>query len=126
LFRYAAPMGTLKSTILDGSYAESTDPADYVGQPYGLDQSMSTAQAEMANFFSKHVYKRDYTEILMEYSEVEFLLSEANGWSQTNYVNGVRASMAKWGVPAAAADAFVASLPAANMESVLTQKYVAL
>ncbi|MBH1958518.1 MAG: SusD/RagB family nutrient-binding outer membrane lipoprotein [Flavobacteriia bacterium] len=126
LFKYAAPMGTLKATILDGSYTESTDPADYVGQPYGLDQSMSTAQAVQSNFFSKYVYKRNYTEILMEYSEVEFLLSEANGWSQSNYEKGVKASMTKWGVSAAAADAFVATLPPANMKNVLTQKYVAL
>lgn len=126
LFRYAAPMGTLKSTILDGSYADSTDPDDYVGQPYGLDQSLSASQDDQSNFFSKYVYKRDYTEILMEYSEVEFLLSEANGWSQTNYVNGVRASMAKWGVPTAAINTFIATLPPATIESVLTQKYVAL
>ena len=100
--------------------------ADYVGQPYGLDQSMSTAQAGQSNFFSKHVYKRNYTEILMEYSEVEFLLSEANGWSQSNYEKGVRASMEKWGVNSADIDAFVATLPPANMKNVLTQKYVAL
>ena len=126
LFKYAAPIGTLKASILDGTYVESTNPADYVGQPYGLDQSMSTSQANKANFFSKNVYKRDYTELLMEYSEVEFLVSEANGWSQTNYINGVKASMAKWGVSTAAIDAFVATLPAANKANVLTQKYVAL
>ena len=100
--------------------------ADYVGQPYGLDQSLSTSQAEQSNFFSKHVYKQDYTEILMEYSEVEFLLSEANGWSQSNYEKGVRASMEKWGVNSADIDAFVNSLPPANAENVMTQKYVAL
>lgn len=126
LFKYAAPMGTLKSTILNGSYTESTNPADYVGQPYGLDQSMSTAQSGQANFFSKYVYKPDYTEILMEYSEVEFLLSEANGWSQVNYVNGVTASMQKWGVSSTAIAAFVATLPPATKANVLTQKYVAL
>lgn len=126
LFRYAAPMGTLKASILDGSYAVSTNPDDYVGQPYGLDQSLSTSQSAQANFFSKFVYKKDYTELLMEYSEVEFLLSEANGWSQSNYENGVRASMEKWGVNSADIDAFVATLPAANIKNVLTQKYVAL
>ncbi len=126
LFKYAAPMGTLKASILDGSYVESTDPADYVGQPYGLDQSLSTSQSGQANFFSKYVYKKDYTEILMEYSEVEFLLSEANGWDQAHYEAGVAASMAKWGVSDSDIAAFVAQLPPATKANVLTQKYVAL
>ncbi len=126
LFRYAAPIGTLKSTILDGSYEISYDLDDYVGQPYGLDQSLSTSQSAQSNFFSKFVYQRDYTEILMEYSEVQFLLSENNGWNQTNYVNGVRASMEKWGVPEAQITTFLATLPPANKANVLTQKYVAL
>ncbi len=126
LFKYAAPMGTLKADIISGAYVESTNPADYVGQPYGLDQSMSTSQSDKANFFSKHVYKPNYTEMLMEYSEVEFLLSEANNWSQVNYVNGVTASMEKWGVAAADIAAFVATLPPASKANVLTQKYVAL
>ncbi len=122
----ADPNKTLKARILDGSLSESTDLSLYTGQPYGLDQSMSTAQSGQANFFSKYVYKPDYTEILMEYSEVEFLLSEANGWSQLNYVNGVTASMQKWGVSSTAITAFVATLPPATKANVLTQKYVAL
>ena len=126
LFKYAAPMGTNKADIIAGTYVESTNPADFVGQPYGLDQSLSASQSNKSNFFSKDVYKMNYTEILMEYSEVEFLLSEANGWSQTNYVNGVRASMEKWGVSTAVTAAFIATLPAANKANVLTQKYVAL
>ena len=122
----ADPNKTLKQRILDGSLSESTDLSLYTGQPYGLDQSMSTAQSSEANFFSKYVYRPDYTEILMEYSEVEFLLSEANGWNQVNYENGVRASMKKWGVNDVDAEAFIATLPPANMKNVLTQKYVAL
>jgi len=62
----------------------------------------------------------------MEYSEVQFLLAEANGWSQTNYVNGVRASMQRWGVATANIDTYIASLPAASKENVLTQKYITL
>lgn len=127
LFKYAAPKDVAKSTILNGTYAESTDLSKYIGQPYGLPEDLSASQAAVANnFFSKYVYKRNYTEILMEYSEVEFLLSEANGWSQANYVNGVTASMQKWGVPAASIASFVATLPPASKANVLTQKYVAL
>lgn len=142
LFEYAAPMGALKGPLLASGAYMKPDPADptgvkmvpidatdrtlYKGMPYGMDQSLSSSQVTTANFFSNKVYKKDYTEILMEYSEVEFLLSEANGWSQANYVNGVRASMEKWGVPTADIAAFIATLPPATKETVLTQKYVAL
>ncbi len=125
----ANPDKTLKDRIIDGSLSESTDLSLYIGQPYGLDQSLSTSQAEQSNFFSKHVYKQNYTEILMEYSEVEFLLSENKGWDQSHYEKGVKASLEKWLDPEKEADqinAFVNSLPPANAENVMTQKYVAL
>ncbi len=134
LFQYASPIGTVKGPLLssgayvdaDGNAIDQFDPALYVGQPYGLDQSLSTSQSGGANFFSNNVYKKDYTEILMEYSEVEFLLSEANGWSDVNYRKAVTASMQKWGVPAADIAVFVAGLPVATQETVMTQKWVAL
>ena len=44
--------------------------------------------------------KADFGEVLMEYSEVQFILSEINGWNDTNYKAAVRASMEKWNVPA--------------------------
>ncbi len=62
----------------------------------------------------------------MEYAEVEFLVSEHNNWSQANYINGVTASLAKWGVAADAIQAYVAQLPPASRQSVLNQKYIAL
>ncbi|KQK26659.1 hypothetical protein AR438_05285 [Chryseobacterium aquaticum] len=117
---------SLKARILDGSITESTDPADFNGMPYGIPSSLAPSQASSANFFSKNILKPNYTEILMEYSEVQFLLAEANGWSQTNYVNGVRASMERWGVATADINSYVASLPAASKENVLTQKYITL
>jgi hypothetical protein len=76
----------------------------------------------------------------MEYSEVEFMLSELNNWDQTHYVNGVTASIEYWkdlsikfeGRDAtwvadfnAQKDAYLAVLPAANKERVLTQQYLA-
>jgi hypothetical protein len=126
LFKFATPKGTAKATILDGSAPESTDPADFNGMPYGIPSSLAPSQASSSNFFSKNILRPDYTEILMEYSEVQFLLAEANGWSQTNYVNGIRASMQRWGVATAEIDAYVISLPAASKENVLTQKYITL
>jgi hypothetical protein len=72
------------------------------------------------------ILKPDYTEYYMEYSEVCFLLSEINNWDQAWYEKGVRASLEKWGVAEADIASFVANLPAASQETVLTQKYVAL
>lgn len=126
LFKYATPKGTNKSLILDGTAPESTDPNDFNGMPYGITSSLAPSQASSSNFFSKNILKPDYTEILMEYSEVQFLLSEANGWSQSNYVNGVRASMKKWGVSDASINSYVNTLPSATKQNVLTQKYIAL
>ena len=126
LFQYATPKGVAKAQILAGTSPTSTNPADFNGMPYGIANADISSQIPSSNFFSKNVYKRNYKEMFMEYSEVEFLLSEANGFSQSNYVKGVTASMEKWGVPTASITAFVATLPPATKETVLNQKYVAL
>ena len=126
LFQYATPKGVAKAGILAGTSPVSTNPADFNGMPYGIVSGDVASQIPTSNFFSKNVYKKNYKEMFMEYSEVEFLLSEANGFSQSNYVKGVTASMEKWGVPAADITAFVGTLPAANKANVLNQKYVAL
>ncbi|MCY1719639.1 SusD/RagB family nutrient-binding outer membrane lipoprotein [Prolixibacteraceae bacterium Z1-6] len=68
----------------------------------------------------------DYTQMYMEYSEVCFIMSEINNWDQTWYEKGVKASMERWGIDAAAIDAYVDGLPAANEENVMMQKYIAL
>lgn len=67
-----------------------------------------------------------YTEIYMEYAEVCFIMSELEGWDQTWYEEGVRASMQRWGVAAEDIDAYIATLPAATEENVMMQKYIAL
>lgn len=133
LFRYAAPKSASLNMNVGNSglfqeYAESTDSNDYEGMPYGLTDELleSNQDLEATSFASKYVIKDTYAEILMEYSEVEFILSEINGWSQANYENGVQASMSKWGVNPADAASYIASLPAANMENVMNQKYIAL
>lgn len=126
LFKYATPKGTNKALILAGTSPESSNPDDFNGMPYGIPSSLAPSQAASSNFFSKNILKPDYTEILMEYSEVQFLLSEANGWSQANYVNGVKASMEKWGVSTTNINTYITTLPAASKANVLTQKYVSL
>lgn len=126
LFQYATPKSVSKSLIIAGTSPVSTNPADFNGMPYGVISSAAPSQAASSNFFSKNVLKQNYKEMFMEYSEVEFLLSEANGWSQINYIKGVKASMEKWGVTEANVTSFTSSLPAANKANVLNQKYIAL
>ncbi len=125
LFEMAAPYELSIEPIIADSYDRSEDYDDYEGIPFAY-QNANDLPFTVYSFPSSKVLRPDYGEVLMEYAEVEFLLSEFNGWSQENYENGVRASMEKWGVDAAEIDSFVGSLPAASEETVMTQKYVAL
>ena len=126
IFKYASPTSVKVGDIRKQSMVETTNPDEIVGMPYGVTSQMSTTQAPTASFFGKEVLKPNFKEILMEYSEVEFLLSEVNGWSQDHYIKGVKASMEKWGVESSLISTFISSLPPASKENVLTQKYIAL
>ena len=98
-----------------------------VGQPYGISAALaSTIGADNVSFPGTAIYAGDFKEVFMEYSEVQFLLSENKEWDQAAYIEGIRASMAKWGVSTVDIDTYVASVPAANQENVLTQKWLAL
>ncbi len=132
-----APVGVDGYHVEAHGYVESTyseiknDPSlldQYVGMPIGLPNDLVEVNSEIGktSFYSYHVIKADFGEVLMEYAEVEFILSELNGWDQTHYENGVRASLEKWGVAEDAITDFVSNLPPASEENVLTQKYVAL
>jgi len=125
LFEMAAPISATIGSVKDGTYTRSEDPADYVGAPYAF-RNMNNLPFSSYSFMSSNVLKPDYSEVLMEYAEVQFILSEQNNWNQTNYENGVRASMEKWGVAEADIADYLATLPAATEENVLTQKYIAL
>jgi hypothetical protein len=126
LQKYAAPKTANKAAVKAGSYAETDDLTQYVGMPYGITSAQAAGQRGSTSYWSSNVLKQDYTEILMEYAEVEFLLAENNGWNNTNYQKGVRASMERWGVATAKIDTYIASLPVANQKNVITQKYIAL
>ena len=129
LQKYFAPKGLTKYQARDGRYTESNNINDYVGMPYGLDESMADFQFKSGvavSFFSSRILQPNYAEVFMEYSEVCFLLSEANGWDNTWYKKGVEASMKKWGVADTKITNFLNTIPAANQENVLTQKYIAL
>ena len=129
LQKYFAPKGLTKYQARDGRYTESDNINDYIGMPYGLDESMADFQFKSGvavSFFSSTILQPNYAEVFMEYSEVCFLLSEANGWDNTWYKKGVEASMKKWGVANTKITNFLNTIPAANEENVLTQKYIAL
>ena len=108
-------------------YAEPNADGEYVGMPI----AMTSAEATTITWESlpnrdNIIDKADYAPVLMEYAEVCFLESEVNGWSQTEYEDGITASMEKWGVAASAINSYIGTVPAADMENVLTQKYIAL
>ncbi len=104
---------------------------DYVGMPYGMDDDTATAVSGPSGSFvslpnATNVIGASSPAFLMNYAEVCFIKSEINGWDQTEYENGVRASCRAWGVDEADIDTYIASLPAASEETVLTQKWLAL
>jgi len=111
-------------------YANQNGDGNYVGMPI----AESSDEAATITFESLPgdaiINTPDYTEYLMEYAEVQFIMSElasqGGAFDQNHYEAGIRASMDRWGVPSADIDTYINALPAANEENVLTQKYLAL
>lgn len=136
LQQVVAPKGVGKQISLQNQYTpvystnKDTLNKYYQGMPFGIPNSITGSQKGSGNsnisMFGHAIFKPNYTEYLMEYAEVEFILSEINGWDPNNYEYGVRASMQKWGVNTTEIDTYIANLPIANQENVLTQKYIAL
>jgi hypothetical protein len=101
----------------------------YRGMPYGLVNAQASAlRAYTADLYNSYniVTWGDASVVWMDYAEVCFILSELNGWDQDLYEEGVAASMERWGIEEAVVTDFIAQLPAATEETVLTQKYIAL
>jgi hypothetical protein len=116
----------------------------YRGMPYGLvDKDASNLRGVTANLYGAYniVLSGSFAVIYMDYAEVCFILSELNGWDADWYNEGVRASMEWWGNEAKSfygwsdsdfsdyittVDDYMANLPPANQETVLTHKYIAL
>ncbi|MDC1106713.1 SusD/RagB family nutrient-binding outer membrane lipoprotein [Prolixibacteraceae bacterium] len=113
-----------KSTDILG--AGTYDPASYIGMPYGLESEYTSKIGPTKVSLPNMPMQATFGNPFMDYAEVCFIQSELNGWDQAHYEAGVRASMKRWGVQDAAIDAYVAALPAASEETVLTQKYIAL
>jgi hypothetical protein len=108
-------------------FAKPNVKGQYVGQPYGLTLAAGNMfPTDSISLPGDLINAADYAEVLQEYAEVAFLIAEYRGWDQAAYEQGVRASLERWGVTSAEAAAYVAALPAANQERVLSQKYLAL
>lgn len=103
---------------------------NYIGMPYGMSVSRAAEgnnpSLTASSWPSFHVIKPDFGEVLMEYAEVEFILSEVNGWDQSHYEKGIRSSMEKWGVSQNDINTYMSSVPPASKKNVITQKYIAL
>ncbi|QZE13481.1 SusD/RagB family nutrient-binding outer membrane lipoprotein [Halosquirtibacter laminarini] len=113
-----------KATDVLGAGTYSVD--NYIGMPYGLESEYTSKIGATKVSLPNAPMQATFGNPFMDYAEVCFLLSEYNGWSQPEYVEGVKASMRRWGVQETAINSYVATLPAANEENVLTQKYIAL
>lgn len=108
-------------------YAKPNVKGIYFGQPYGLPLAAGNIfPTDSISLPGDIINAADYAEVLQEYAEVQFLISEYKGWEQESYVKGVRASLEKWGVSSTEVANYVAALPPANQERVLSQKYLAL
>jgi len=122
----------------------------YIGMPYGMTDGQSQAyKGKCASWYGVGAYSPTsaivilnpkYAPVYMEYAEVKFMLSELKGFSQTEYIDGVRASIEHWrdicvnlegwdatkvGDFNTAVDTFLVHLPPASKTTVLTQKYLA-
>lgn len=108
-------------------YAALNGAGSYTGLPYGLTEAQAGSfPATVVSLPGATYSAPNYGEVLMEYAEVAFLIAEHYNWRQSDYEAGVRASLAKWGVPESEAAIYVAALPPANQRNVLNQKYIAL
>ncbi|WP_229216973.1 SusD/RagB family nutrient-binding outer membrane lipoprotein [Dyadobacter luteus] len=110
-----------------GIYAAKNDSGKYVGQPYGLPVAAAgLLTSNVVSLPGTLPNAANFGEVLQEYSEVAFLISEYKNWDQQTYVNGVTASLEKWGATQAQINTYVAALPAASKANVIAQKYLAL
>lgn len=105
-------------------FAAPNELGNYVGMPYGIVSKIAPT-FKWESWPGTEILKPDFAVPLMDYAEVEFILSEINGWDDAHYKKAVKASVEKWGVKEGVED-YVNALPAASQETVLTQKYIAL
>jgi hypothetical protein len=108
-------------------YALKNAAGEYIGQPYGLPVAAAgLLTATDVSLPGAVVNAANYGEVLQEFAEVSFLISEYKNWDQQAYINGVTASLQKWGVAQPDIATYLAALPKADKANVLNQKYLAL
>jgi len=106
------------------------EDGEYVGMPYGMIAALCGTYINVGkpvNFLTTPtvIVSADFKMPILDYAEVLFIQSEINDFDDALYRKGVEASLLRWGVPATGASTYATSLPAANKERVLTQKWLA-
>jgi len=115
-------------------YTTAGPDETYVGIPYGVSTALAPVfRGKAPNWYSApplHL-NPDLPVPLMTYAEMQFILSEYNGFSQAEYEKGVAASINYWRglagqTPDAAGYLAAVSAAGANAETVAIQKYIDL
>ena len=107
-------------------FAQQNSDGVYIGMPV-VENSSEAATINWESLPGDAIINTpDFGQPIITYAEVMFIMSELNGWDQTYYEAGIRGSMERWGIAASEIDDYIAAVPAASMETVLTQKYIAL
>ena len=105
------------------------------GIPYGIpSQYTQTLRANTPNWYSSHAghLAMDFTVPLMTYAELQFILSEYNGFSDDEFQKGIEASIKYWAsvygesVEADAIESYKTAVGTATAEKVALQKYIDL
>ncbi len=134
-FACSEPLINTLKDLNDPRLGIYSDPAvssgEFVGLQYGLDNANTAAAAgpsgdDVSLPSASVVLAIDANAWMMTYAEVCFIKSEINGWDQGEYENGIAAAMTSWGVSADDINTYVAGVPAASAENVMTQKWLAL
>ncbi|WP_264551833.1 SusD/RagB family nutrient-binding outer membrane lipoprotein [Flavobacterium sp. N2038] len=99
----------------------------------GLTSSVGNLNIVNYSFITNTIIKnKTAPAFFYTYAQVNFAKAEAAslGWisgsAATFYTEGIKASMAQWGVSAVAADAYVLQFPYADIKSIAYQKHIAL
>jgi hypothetical protein len=112
---------------------------EYIGMPYGITNDETAVARPSAIDLTEGgaTTAGNLALTFMDFAEVAFIRSEVENWSQEWYETGIMASLEDWAVEGAITgdlpadydqlvEDYLAGLPPASMETVLTQKYIAL
>ena len=117
-----------------GFYADpAVTSGEYIGLTYGFDSENATATAGPSGVnvslpSSTYVIAATSPAIFMGYAEVCFIKAELGlgAGMETEYQNGIAASMGFWGVEEASISAYLGSVDPATLVTIGNQKWLAL